>query len=150
LANPELSLEQRTKIEDILKALDQCPSKEIENRRQASRVSIRTHLTCHLLMVPGYPQIQIHTRNISTNGMGFVSRRPFKTGELLVVEFMLVPKMGKLLLTAATFSRYVREGLYEVGCTFRESVPKQEMESTYTRDRFPARWLALVPMHAVR
>ena len=144
----EMTIDQRNKIEEILKILDQYPPPtEVTNRRQSTRVRIRAHLNCFLLAVPGFPSIQIHTRNISTAGIGFVSRRPFRAGELVVIEMNLLPKNSKLILTEATFNSYVREGLYEVGCTFREAAPKNEYVSENIAESLPANWLGMIRSH---
>ena len=147
-----MTTEQRTRIEEILRTLDQFPvPKELINRRHSPRLKVRTSLTSYLLAVPGYPAIQIHTRNICTSGIGFVSRRPFRRGEFLAVELYMLPHLSKLILCETTFSRYVRDGMYDIGCVFQESIRREEIEARYTRERIPPAWVEKgLPAHAVK
>lgn len=140
MAVAELTQDQKTRIEEILRILDQNPaSAELENRRQSVRVKVRTNLTTRVLSTPGHPTLPIHTRNISTSGIGFVTRRPFRKGELVAIELYLVSKLSKLILAETTFSRYVRDGLYEVGCRFREAISREEAERGM--EGIPRRWV---------
>jgi hypothetical protein len=142
LSATTITSEQRNKIEEILRQLEQRQgSKEQVNRRGAPRTPLRASLTAHLISLPGHPTLPIHTRNISTSGIGFVCRRPFKKGELIAVEVYLVPHLAKMVLAETTFSRYVRDGMYEVGCAFRDSISRTDLLARYTREKVPTDWI---------
>jgi c-di-GMP-binding flagellar brake protein YcgR len=139
VATHEISLQQKCRIEEILRILDENPvPSSAENRRNAKRVNVRLTLSIYLLSVPGHPPLDVHTRNISTSGVGMVSRRPFRKGERIAIELYKVSKLEKLILAEATFSRYVRDGLYEVGCLFKEAISRDEARGF---ERIPQRWI---------
>jgi hypothetical protein len=116
-----LSNDQVSRVEDILRQLDQAPgSKPSKNRRRAARINIRTSLEATVLCNTGNLRVTIYTRNISTAGIGFVGRRVWKVGERVALSFNLPEKPVKLVLCKITFCRYVRSGLYEAGAQFLE------------------------------
>jgi hypothetical protein len=140
VATQEVTQSQKDRVEEILRILDEYPpTANIENRRGAKRVNVRLALPVYLLSVVGHPAIQIRTRNISTSGVGFVSRRPFQKKEKIAVELFTAPNPGKLILAEVTFSRYVRDGIYEIGCTFLEAISRDE--SVHGLERIPQRWI---------
>jgi hypothetical protein len=115
--------DQLSRIDEILRQLDQSvPTKEQENRRRSPRIIIHTTLDTYVLSPGGNLGIQIFTRNISTSGIGFVSRRFCKVGENIALSFILPDRSPKLVLAHITFSRYVRAGLYEAGAEFAECI----------------------------
>ena len=143
--------DQKAKIAEILKLLDQIPvPASIENRRGASRVRARMPIDVFLLTVRGVPTLTVHTRNISTRGIGFVSRRAFKMGELVVFDVNIVPAVAKLVLARITFARYVRDGLYEIGAEFEESVVRDDPDKPCPSNNLPAHWLETSEPHKAK
>lgn len=84
---------------------------------------VRMSLPVMLLGQAGMPSVPMHTRNISTSGIGFLSKRVFKKGEVIGVHLLAGHRISKLMLCRVTFCRYVRSGLHEVGAEFVEARP---------------------------
>lgn len=143
-----LSVDQRSKIGAILRLLDQVPTPaELQNRRGAPRLRVRIPVQAHLLGLIGCPSIVVYTRNISTRGIGCVSRRPFRQGEYIALDIDVVPSLAKVILCQVTFSRYLREGLYEVGAEFQEAVARAELLAESLKGEMPPRWIKLATGH---
>ena len=119
---PTATSEQLTHVRDILAQLDRQPEPSQANRRKKPRINIRMALTMTALSATSRPTIQVFSRNISTAGIGFVGRRPFKSGEYLALEFQIPDHPAKLVLTQVTFCRYVKSAIYEVGVAFIEAI----------------------------
>jgi hypothetical protein len=139
-----VSAEQLAQLQDIIKQLDRVAALGDDSKRRRSvRMNIRMPLTALVLVTVGQPSIHIFSRNISTCGIGFVSRRPFKIGEPIAISIRLGEQPSKLVLTKTTFCRYLRSGLYEMGGEFVESI----LDST-GKDRIPSRWLPSANSHS--
>ena len=134
-----LTQEQVTKVSVILTRLDaQLPTPK-QNRRHASRLTLRMPLQVLLLSSTGDripTPVDIFTRNISPSGMGFVCRRMFTADERIVVALHLDKVPPRLLLARVTFSRYVRGGLYEMGAEFLACIADPSRAA-----RIPLTWL---------
>jgi hypothetical protein len=133
--------EQLARIEEILRLLDQQTSESSANRRRAKRVNVRVSIEARVLSDSVDATLQVYTRNISTSGIGFVSRRLCKKGERLALSFELPDRPHKLVLARVTFCRYVRAGLYDAGAEFLECI-----SGTVDRRGVPGHWLPSVPL----
>jgi len=133
--------EQLERVEAILQQLDHFPGPETAtNRRRSSRVNIHAAMSATIISESGEGKLQLFSRNISTSGIGFVSRRPCKSGERLAILFELPAKPPKLVLAKITFCRYVRAGLYDAGAEFLDCV-------SAVANRIPPHWHALAPLN---
>jgi len=133
--------DQIAQITAILAQLDNTPvSAGAVNRRRATRIKMRTMMSAVLLGADARPSVRIFTRNLSTSGIGFVSRRPFKEGERIALSFHIPRQSPKLVLTNITFVRYLRAGLYEVGAEFLECI-----EGTSSLAAIPPHWIPPMP-----
>jgi len=133
--------DQLTQITALLAHLDSVPAEAgAANRRRATRLKMRTIMSAVLLGADSRPSVRIYTRNLSTSGIGFVSRRPFKQGERIALSFQIPNQSPKLILTNITFARYLRAGLYEVGAEFLEFI-----EGTTSLAAIPAHWIPPAP-----
>jgi hypothetical protein len=132
--------EQIERIEEILRLLDAQTAETGSNRRRAKRINIHATLAATVLCENGDATLQVYTRNISTSGIGFVSRRLCKKGERLALTFDLPGKPPKLVLAKVTFCRYVRAGLYDAGAEF--------MECVAGTGRIPGHWFPSLPLPA--
>lgn len=134
--------EQIARIEEILRLLDQQRIDASANRRRAQRVNIHAALTAMVLAESGGDAtLKIYSRNISTSGIGFVSRRMCKKGERLALSFDLPGKPHKLVLAKVTFCRYVRAGLYDAGAEFIECISGE-----IGRKGIPGHWMPSIPL----
>jgi len=128
--------EQLAKVQTILQHLDHAqPASDAENRRRAPRVTVRLTMNVIVLGVVNPAPVCIHSRNFSVSGIGFVSRRLFKSGERIVIQLRGKALPPKLILARITFSRYASGGHYEMGAEFLESLP--DLGNT----RIPSHWL---------
>lgn len=116
------TVEQLAQVQEILAQLDRQSRPDQTNRRKTARLTVRMPLDMIVLSNSAHPTLEVFTRNISTAGIGFVSRRLFKNGEYLTLEFSIPGSPPKLVLTHVTFCRYIKAGLYEVGAAFIEAV----------------------------
>jgi hypothetical protein len=76
-----------------------------------------------LLGVVGPNRFRVNTRNLSTSGVGLLSRRAFQVGDRFVLPIDVQGAVAKLVLCRVTFSRYVSSGLHDVGAQFESALP---------------------------
>ena len=84
------------------------------------RSPLRVPIEITLLSSQVMPVMQVHTRNLSVSGMGFVSRREFHKEEYLVIHLNVPNHPLRLLLGRTMFCRYLCGGLHEVGLEFQD------------------------------
>jgi hypothetical protein len=138
MRSPPLAVnsEQLVKIEALFQQLDIVQSpQDLENRRHAPRLNVRVSLTAILLSALNPSPVPIFSRNISISGIGFVSRRLFKSHERIAIKIEIADLPPRLLLAEVTFSRYVSGGLYEMGAEFLECVRGR------SASRIPTHWM---------
>lgn len=63
------------------------------------------------------------TRNLSRNGLGLLTRRPFSTGENVEVELGIPGRGSMFILGVVTFCRYAGQSYYEVGMSLKGVKP---------------------------
>lgn len=131
------SSEQLVQIKEIIAQLDHlAAARKVDNRRRADRVAIRSAMSAILLSEMSTTEVKIYSRNLSTSGIGFVSRRPFKTAERVAIPFEVNGNPGKLVLAKISFCRYIRAGMYTVGAEFIEAIA-----DNHGRNRIPEHWM---------
>lgn len=139
-----ISNEQLVQIQEILARLDRGPLQSLStNRRRAQRINLRTAMMAIVFHTTGPQEVKIFTRNISTSGVGFISRRPFKPEERVVIPFEVPGQTGKLVLAKLTFARYIPGGVYDAGAEFIECIPDPGGP-----DRIPEHWISGAPVRA--
>jgi hypothetical protein len=117
----------------FLEAHDQTPR---EGARQRERINYRRRVEIILIGQSGQPRVTGHTRNLSTGGLGFLTRRTFAVGERFVALLALGGGAGKFALCRTTFCRYLSEGMHEVGAAFEATAPR------INNHRIPSNWIA--------
>jgi hypothetical protein len=128
--------DQIERLKDILLQLDEhMKGGDRENRRRLSRVALRMPLIISLMTGAEPAPVEIFTRNVSSSGMGFVSRRLFRGDERIVVPFRIPKLPQKLVLARITFGRYLQSGLHEMGAEFLEA-----MTDTRGKSQIPRAW----------
>jgi hypothetical protein len=131
------STEQLEQIQDILSQLDHnAAAKKVDNRRNSARVTVRTTIGAILLAANNQTLVKIYSRDLSTAGIGFVTRRCCSAGEQFALPFDVRGMPPKLVLARITFCRYIRAGLYTVGAKFVEAIPNADRQN-----RVPEHWL---------
>ncbi len=138
----QVTAEQLSQVREILAQLDRLPTSPEANRRIHNRVNVRLPLDVYVIQANSRPTLQIFSRNLTTSGIGCISRRLFKKGDLLAIEFHISGPVPKLVLSRITFCRYLRAGLYEAGAEFLEAVTP----SAYLVDRIPPHWVQMATM----
>ena len=78
-------------------------------------------------------RFRIFTRNISTAGVGFVSRRPFRLGDRIAFVLGSLREERKIIVAQVTFVRYVRRGMHEMGAEFIQAVRESEAPTALRR-----------------
>jgi len=121
-----ISAEQFAVVAEVMQHLDRSPPSARANRRKAQRIDVRTTMSAFLLNHENHPSVRIFTRNISTSGLGFVSRRPFKLGESIAIPLKWPNDERKIIVAKITFVRYVRRGMYEMGAEFQQAVRESD------------------------
>jgi hypothetical protein len=129
-----VTVDQLAQIAEIIQHLDRSPARPGANRRRQPRANVRATMSAILLSEERQSTVRIFTRNLSTSGIAFVSRRPFKPGEKFALSFAIPDAMSKLVLTNVTFVRYARGGMYEMGAEFVECVERTDAS-------LPPRWI---------
>jgi hypothetical protein len=113
--------EQLSKIETVMLQLDASQEgQDFSNRRHAKRVNARMPMKVTLLAGMNRTQVDIFSRNISSGGIGFISRRHFKADERIAIHLIVKGQPNRLILARVTFGRYVASGLFEMGAEFLE------------------------------
>lgn len=129
--------DQIARLKDILMRLDNPnAAAEKENRRRLPRVAMRIPMAITLLSGTTTSTVEIFTRNISGSGMGFVSRRLFRSEERIAVPFRIPKVPQKIVLARVTFGRYLQGGLYEMGSEFLEAI-----NDSRGNGHIPAQWI---------
>ena len=139
----EANAKMQAKILAILSSLDDASIAPNENRRNKSRMPFRHDIAIVSLGGTDEEKFTIHTRNISTSGVGFLSRRPFEKGERFVLPIRIAGAKDKVVLCRVTFSRYISAGLYGVGAEFEKSAANPSADLV-----IPADWKAQAMVHA--
>jgi hypothetical protein len=124
---------QSALLSDIMRQLDDVPPDPAASRRRARRCDVRTSFSAILVDIEQHPQVRIYTRNISTSGIGFVSRRQFKIDERIAVAIKWPNAEGKILVAKVTFSSYIRKGMYETGAEFQHALLESQASTTLKR-----------------
>lgn len=106
-------------------------------RRFEARDNVHLPLIATLLAVPDEPQIRIEARNLSANGLGFISRRTFVSGELFSVSLTLSNHSTRLILCRVCFCKAGEGGFQKIGAEFVEAI------AANSAGKFPRRWIEL-------
>ncbi len=122
------------KVLSILNSLDDVMYVPDANRRQRQRITFRHKMIAMLLGCVGDASVDIYTRNISTNGLGFLCRRPFQEGDQFALPIMMKGTPSKMVLCRVTFVHYASGGLHEIGAEFQKAVPDPKNEQFIPRD----------------
>jgi hypothetical protein len=134
-----LSRDEITRVQQIIARLDAQPLGPGADRREHPRIDFNHPLWLHLPTEPGKPWVHIFSRNLSTSGLSFLSRKLLYAGQHLIISHELNEKEPQLVLSQVCFCRSIELGIQEVGLTFRASQPDPEKKRN-----IPPQWLPLV------
>jgi len=123
-------------MDSVLQSLELGQHPVTRERRTRDRCRVRKIIPAVFLGDPGSPSIDITMRNLSTCGIGFVSRRSMTVGEYLVVPLYSERQASKLALCQVKNCRYVGKGMYAVGAEFESAYPDPQQTG-----KLPQIWL---------
>jgi len=134
-----LSREEVDRIEQLIAKLDAQPAGEAADRRVHPRIDFSHPMWLNLPTEAGAPWVHIFSRNLSTGGLAFLSRKLFYVEQHLIISHELKENTPLLVLAKVCFCRTVDKGIQEVGLAFSaiEYDPDRQR-------RIPARWLSTV------
>jgi hypothetical protein len=107
------------------------------NRRTDGRGHLRLELIVTLLAHSAQPQMRIDTKDITSTGMGFISRRYFPVNEYFAVLMRFANGPGKLILCRTAFCRPAKPGMHHTGAEFIQAI------TPTASGKFPPRWIEL-------
>ncbi|HUO09806.1 MAG TPA: PilZ domain-containing protein [Phycisphaerae bacterium] len=134
-----LSREEIDHVQSLIDRLDGQPAGAEADRRVHPRIDFAHAMWLNLPTEPGAPWVHIFSRNLSTGGLAFLSRRIFYVDQHLVISHELKEHTPLLVLASVCFCRKVDNAIYEVGLAFKAIEYDPERQR-----RIPSRWLATV------
>jgi PilZ domain len=134
-----LSRDEIEHIQQIIARLDAEPQGESADRRVHPRIDFSHAMWLNLPTEPGAPWVHIFSRNLSTGGLAFLTRKLFYVGQHLVISHELKENTPLLVLAKVCFTRIVEDGIQEVGLIFSAI----EYDPQCQR-HIPARWMSMV------
>ena len=128
-----------TRIQKIIAELDaQVPALDAD-RRIHPRIDFSHPMWLNLPADPGSPWVRVYSRNLSTGGLAFLTRKLVYNGQYLIIAHELNEKCPQLVLCKTCFCRTVELDIMEVGLAFQAV----EADPTNVR-RVPPDWTKLV------
>ncbi len=134
-----LSRDEIEHIGELIARLDAQPLGEGADRRVHPRIDFSHPMWLNLPTEPGAPWVHIFSRNLSTGGLSFLSRKLFYVDQQLVISHELKENTPLLVLAKVCFCRSVEMDVQEVGLVFSAI----EYDPERSR-RVPARWMSMV------
>ena len=134
-----LSREEIERVQKIIAHLDAQPLTEGADRRINPRIDFSHPMWLNLPTEPGKPWVHVFSRNLSTTGLSFLTRKLFYVGQHLVISHELKEDKPLLVLCRVCFCRPIELGIQEVGLAFSAVEPDPLKER-----RIPGQWLTTV------
>jgi hypothetical protein len=126
-------------LQELIARLDAQAPATPDDRRQHPRIDFSHPMWLNLPAEPGAPWVHVYSRNLSTGGLGFLTRHLFYAGQHLVIAHELAEFAPMLVLCRVCFCRAIDMGVMEVGLAFVSALADPE-----GRRQIPAEWLARV------
>ncbi len=127
------------RIQQLITHLDTQPLGPGADRRVNPRIDFSHPMWINLPTEPGKPWVHIFSRNLSTGGLAFLTRKLFYNGQHIVISHELKEKCPQLVLCKICFCRSVEMGIMEVGLTFVSVAPDPS-----NLRQVPPDWTAMV------
>jgi hypothetical protein len=123
----------------LIARLDAQSPGEYDDRRVHPRIDFSHPMWLNLPTQNGSPWIHVYSRNLSTSGLGFLTRALFYKNQHLVISHELNENVPLLVLCRVCYCRTIDLGIQEVGLTFVEvrADPERKRE-------IPTGWLSQV------
>lgn len=134
-----LSRDEIQHIQQLIAKLDAQAPGPGADRRVHPRIDFSHPMWLNLPTEAGRPWVHIYSRNLSTGGLSFLTRKLFYVGQNLVISHELNESTPLLVLAKVCFCRTIELGIMEVGLSFQTVQPDPDRER-----RVPGAWLSLV------
>jgi hypothetical protein len=122
-------------LQQLIVQLDAQNPDAPDDRRRAPRIDFNHPLWLNLPAEPGQPWVHVYSRNLSTGGLGFLTRHLFYADQHLVIAHELTEFSPMLVLCRVCFCRSIAMGVMEVGLAFVSALADPE-----GRRQVPADW----------
>ncbi len=126
-------------LQQVIAKLDAQAPTEDADRRVHPRIDFCHPMWLNMPGEPGRPWVHVYSRNLSTSGLGFLTRNLFYTGQHLVIAHELNEFTPMLVLCRVCFCRPIDMGILEVGLAFVSARP-----DPHAVREIPAEWLLRV------
>ena len=134
-----LSREEIDHVQHLIARLDAEPAGAAADRRVHPRIDFAHPMWLNLPTEQGAPWVHIFSRNLSTGGLAFLTRKIFYVDQHLVISHELKENTPLLVLAKVCFCRTIDTKIHEVGLAFTAIEYDPERQR-----RIPSRWLATV------
>lgn len=126
-------------LQQVIARLDaQSPANDAD-RRVHPRIDFSHPMWLNLPGEAGRPWVHVYSRNLSTNGLGFLTRHLFYAGQHLVIAHELNEFTPMLVLSRVCYCRPIDLGIFEVGLAFVSARPDKN-----SAREIPVEWLTQV------
>jgi len=111
------------RVETLIAELDAAAPAAGADQRERPRIDFCQAMWLNQPLQSGQPWVHVMSRNLSTGGLAFISRRPIPAGSFLIVAHHLNEGSDQLTLCCVRFCRQVDANLFEIGMAFQEARP---------------------------
>jgi hypothetical protein len=140
------------KIAALISELDAAPAPAAADRRERPRIDYAHPMWLCLPENAAQTWAHVHSRNLSTGGLAFLTRNQFFTGNHVVISHLVGERTPQLVLGAVRFARAINAGIFEVGVEFLASVSdpqrRRQIPSDWIEFALKASWVAKHPLLA--
>jgi hypothetical protein len=147
-----ITREETRKIAAIIAELDAAPGPAGADRRERPRIDYAHPMWLCLPENAARTWAHVHSRNLSTGGLAFLTRNTFYAGQHVVISHLVGERTPQLVFAAVRFVRAVNPSISEVGVEFLASVadPKQQRQipADWMEFALKAAWAAKHPLLA--
>ena len=126
-------------LQEVIAKLDAQSPATGADRRVHPRIDFAHPMWLNLPGEPGRPWVHVYSRNLSTGGLGFLTRNLFYADQHVVIAHELNELTPMLVLCKVCFCRPIDLGIMEVGLAFISV-----HADPYAKREIPAEWLMRV------
>ena len=86
-------------------------------------------ISCQVIALPGKVPVQVKLRDISSAGIGLLSREPLALGSFLIVELQGAKKFSLRLRAHVVHATPQPDGFWVLGCLLERALRHEELEA---------------------
>jgi hypothetical protein len=140
------------KIAALIAELDSAPLSAGAERRERPRIDYAHPMWLCVPEDTARTWSHVHSRNLSTGGLAFLTRNNFLVGQHVVISHLVGERTPQLVLAGIRFARAVNASISEVGVEFLASIadPRQlrQIPAEWVEFALKASWQAKHPLLA--